>query len=263
MKNSAVVIRSVMLLGLLLPPTAWPWGPYDDDPYGTAPRGNNRAEAVGQQRPLPGYYGSPGVPSERGDADRTEGPRWPGDGDRGGRDWGASRWYTDEAELYRGTFGPAQGQRWHDSGPAMPPDASVRHREPNPPNRLPRAGPAAGMHDRRRPDPRPDRPADGAHDGGGDWTAPGSWEQPVAGTRYHYRPDPRLDALSGPGPTGYRYRPLTARELKRRDRDIRQPEYRAEDLQPQGPRRSYQDAGSAFGYHHDDRFDRRHGRDRP
>lgn len=68
---------------------------------------------------------------------------------------------------------------------------------------------------------------------------------------YQFRHDPELTAQGAARSNGWEFRPLTGRERERVDDDGLYPRIDERDYIQRGPWRSYQDEGTAFGYHAD------------
>jgi len=71
---------------------------------------------------------------------------------------------------------------------------------------------------------------------------------------YQFRHDPKLEAQHPSGQHGWEFRPLSEREHSRSLADSPYPPIDERDYLPRGPWRSYQDEGTAFGYHADDQW---------
>jgi hypothetical protein len=70
---------------------------------------------------------------------------------------------------------------------------------------------------------------------------------------YRFRHDPELTAQGKGSQNGWAFRPLTERDQERRRSPGLYPQIDERDYVQRGPWRSYQDEGTAFGYHADDR----------
>jgi hypothetical protein len=70
---------------------------------------------------------------------------------------------------------------------------------------------------------------------------------------YRFRHDPALTEKRGGGRNGWDFRPLTDRDQERRRTPGLYPQIDERDYIQRGPWRSYQDEGTAFGYHSNDR----------
>lgn len=66
---------------------------------------------------------------------------------------------------------------------------------------------------------------------------------------YRFRPDPDLSASREGRQDGWKFRPLTGREQERSRSEGLYPRIDERDYIQRGPWRSYQDEGTAFGYH--------------
>ena len=254
MKLMALIARCLVLLCTVVPVTAMAWNPYDTD--------SARARGYGEDYGSPGYYGTPAQPPRR----EQEATRpLPTESGRRGDEWGQSDWYAEDPRRTGGAWGPDLDQ---DAGyPSRPLDGygydgygiDQQRRSPaQPERRRPQDVYGYDGYGIEPQQQRPSPPGDGwdtygmERDGGADWLEPQPpvWEQRTR-PQYRFRGDPELDALTGRGraPEGYRYRPLTERELERRRTDQQYPELHDRDLLPRGPWRSYEDEGTAFGYH--------------
>ena len=70
---------------------------------------------------------------------------------------------------------------------------------------------------------------------------------------YEFRHDPKLDARQANRRNGWQFRPRSEREQARSDaQNRRYPPIDERAYDPQGPWHSYQDEGTAFGYHAED-----------
>lgn len=69
---------------------------------------------------------------------------------------------------------------------------------------------------------------------------------------YEFRPDPSLEGGSRGQPQGWEFRPLSDRDRDRARTDERYAPIDERDYLPRGPWRSYEDEGTAFGYHGDE-----------
>ncbi|TVQ86256.1 MAG: hypothetical protein EA400_13430 [Chromatiaceae bacterium] len=229
MNTSALLCWSLMLLALATAP-AVAWDTYD------AARGDRTPP------PSPGDYSAPAAPANNrfrpNDSGDTAVPAWRRMDSE--RRWQTQPWPDDSTPGRPAHAGPSpnatrdqppQGHGWY-TGPDL---------DQRPP------GAWAGT------DYWPDTSHDPGAYGGNDTRANRPAREPV----YRFRADPKLDALSGGSSdeaSGWHYRPLTAREAARQRQDG-PPQYRQQDLQPRGPWRSYEDHGTAFGYHPDDHGD--------
>ena len=251
MKQIVPSLGCSLAICMLVPSLALAWNPYDTD--SARQRGYGYSDDYGS----PGYYGTPQPPAswERGQGPLTrEEPRRAADQDQ----WDGSSWYASDprrnSEAWRrdpGGPSPVRDRRdtWdqqrdagYDRGvggysgaPAESDYADSWRFSDSQGGQQPGTGWERPMHEDIWQPPEPSG-----------WSAP-------AQPRYRFREDPELDALSGrsAGVQGYRYRPLTQRERERQAPQPGFPEYRARDLQPRGPWRSYEDEGTAFGYHPD------------
>jgi len=254
----ALIARWLVLLCTALPVTAMAWNPYDTD------SARARGYGYGEDYGSPGYYGTPAEPPRlEQEAIRPS----PTETLPRSDEWGQSNWYAEDPRR--------TGDAWsrdpdRDSGYRRRPQDAYGYDGYGIDQQ--RQGPAP--RDRGRPqdsygydgygfEPQQQRlspPGDswdgyGMEQGGGaGWQEPQRpvWEERTR-PQYRFRDDPELDALTGRGraPEGYRYRPLTERELERRRTDQQYPELHDRDLLPRGPWRSYEDEGTAFGYHPD------------
>lgn len=262
----ALIARWLFLLCTAVPVTAMAWNPYDTD------SARARGYGYGEEYGSPGYYGTPAQPPGwEQEAARTS----PADDGRRSDEWGQSDWYAEDPRRTGSTWRPGEGRDTGYPGPSQDGyryDAYDGYRGEQPRRspaqqdlRQPRdtygyEGYGIEQQQQRLREHSASSPYDGwspygmERDGGADWREPQrpSWEQ-RARPQYRFRDDPELDALTGRGqaPEGYRYRPLTERELERRRSDQQYPELRDRDLLPRGPWRSYEDEGTAFGYHPD------------
>jgi hypothetical protein len=71
---------------------------------------------------------------------------------------------------------------------------------------------------------------------------------------YQFRHDPELESRRAGRTNGWQFRPLSERESVRSSADSRYPPIDERDYQLRGPWRSYQDEGTAFGYHDQDQW---------
>lgn len=71
---------------------------------------------------------------------------------------------------------------------------------------------------------------------------------------YEFRHDPSLDVSRGTQANGWDFRPLSDREQDRALAEGVYPRIDERDYLPRGPWRSYEDEGTAFGYHANDRW---------
>jgi hypothetical protein len=70
---------------------------------------------------------------------------------------------------------------------------------------------------------------------------------------YEFRHDPSLEGEAPSGQRlGWEFRPLSNRDRERAWSDERYPPIDERDYLPRGPWRSYEDEGTAFGYHADE-----------
>jgi len=256
MKLVALVVRCILLIGAAAPVTVLAWNPYDTD------SARERDTGYAEQWGSPGFYGTPASPPSRDGSARARKPEetgWlePGATMDQSQDRGESSWYRTDPRRSRDAWRTRPAREAPTTARPMD-DRFGQRSESAPPGYADpwryRPRPAA-------PDERSSGPSD--HDRRADAT-PDFWQPPhqrdlgwqPSKPRYRFREDPELDALSrrSNAPEGYRYRPLTERELERHRRrnDDRYPEVRPQDLQPRGPWRSYEDEGTAFGYHPED-----------
>jgi hypothetical protein len=281
MKHNGLIVGLSMALCLLVPAGTRAWNPYDTD------SARQSGYGYSQDYGSPGYYGTPARPPEwEAGADPRSGVDQPRRADPwADSNWYATDPRRSE-QAWRAPSAPADD--WgYDSGEGPDRrgfDSGYRQEPPYGAEPAPSA-PAGdyGYDDGEGPgrrgwdsgyrqvpgyghEPVPSATAGPHRDGGWDgWardgagTGPGDYRQPrddsgwglPARRQYRFREDPELDALSGgaQGAGGYRYRPLTEREEQRQAAQPRFPQVRPSDLQPRGPWRSYEDEGTAFGYH--------------
>jgi hypothetical protein len=86
----------------------------------------------------------------------------------------------------------------------------------------------------------------------GSWGAMSRQTEVEAGVRYRgyeFRHDPDLGAPGRHRQNGWEFRPLTSREQERIRSEGLYPRIDEGDYRQRGPWRSYEDEGTAFGYH--------------
>ena len=261
-------------------------GDYDSGPspgdYRTPgrPRGDDRRGAAGSDRQW-----QSGWDERSGWYAPAQGPesRWSAQGDRAGAGWDR-QWLDTPAEpqwrpspedapraprdgLDRGRVPPAErdsdrDRDWGRSRGFAEPSSAAEpawRRERRRPSSLyddftreRRAAPAPPEPASRWSQPQAPREPAAPRNDGSQWAEPG-WD---GSARYRFRDDPRLEGRREGGSSGWRFRPLTEKERERQRSRDRYPEFREQDYLPRGPWRSYEDEGTAFGYHPDARSQR-------
>jgi hypothetical protein len=248
MKQITWIVRCWLLLCTALPLMAEAWNPYDTD--SARGRGYDYSDDYGSA----GFYGTPASPPGW---ERRPGRGTTDDRARSQEGWGDSDWYASDPRRSNQAWRQGTEAGAPDRGPADAYGGQDGYRD------------YGGYGDYRDGGSGSDAGAQSGYTGDRSWGGAGpQWDAPAAGgiwqppeqsgwsaprqRQYRFRTDPELDALSGRGNAaeGFRYRPLSDREQERQARQPGgYPEFRARDLQPQGPWRSFQDEGTAFGYH--------------
>ena len=210
----------------------------------SAPRDYDRTSGYGSDYGS-GIYGGGGSGAQ--DYRRTDSASADyGNGERS--DWYSSDWYADQVG---GRWRGGEGSWAAPSGPSRQ-DLESDYSD---------ADPGYGWHDYARPSdhaPANEQPQYGRpqydvpryRDDRYDNAYPDQWAAPVQRPRYRFRNDPSLEnrGLAG-GASGYRFRPLTDKELERHreSADVAQfPQPRRDQRRDSGSR-----GGEAFGYEPD------------
>jgi hypothetical protein len=264
--------------------TAWAWNPYDTDSSATDPPGgwSSSPERYWAPQAPPRRDASSWQGPGDGDDRWDDSSRWylpDGDASAGYRSgsrpsaddygWGdvytapldtwsdSQRWRPARDGEARGHREPAPDSAWRSSRKAYPDE---RRDAPAMPLGQPDAFRPRSLYDdfsahrRRLSQGGPDAPMPA---GRGDsrasrWQAP---DRPSVVERreryngYEFRYDPSLGRPGGDRRNGWEFRPLTGREQERMHSQGRYPQIDERDYLPRGPWRSYEDEGTAFGYH--------------
>lgn len=181
------------------------------------------------------------MPGDRSDQ------RWPDEPSSVDYGWG---------DAYGSSDNWSGGQRWRDErggaydAPLPPaPRSEFRSRSLYEDFSRHRRGPQGGYPKAR--DPGPDR-MDWRDERSGSWGAMSRQTEVEAGVRYRgyeFRHDPDLGAPGRHRQNGWEFRPLTSREQERIRSEGLYPRIDEGDYRQRGPWRSYEDEGTAFGYH--------------
>jgi len=278
------LLWAVMVFATGFSAVVWGWNPYDTD--------SGRGESYGVQPSSPGSYLAPGISSQwTNQGGQTEGAS-PGDWDSRSR-WylpeqapterwsdAQSDWHGWESDSAPESW--AERQRWED-GSAWREDQDRREprlRQDEYTQRYPEGDIGAGpptywsedswrrrsLYDdftQSRRQPPLQNPDLGA--GRADWGEERYPDYQPSGKRsaskpredrfngYRFRHDPELTEQGRGRENGWAFRPLTERDQERLHSPGLYPRIDERDYIQRGPWRSYQDEGTAFGYHAEDR----------